>query len=214
MNKTLLFILVALPFLGHSQVVSDAKLWTGISVSQKINDFEFSFGEELRFDENMTHIDKVFSEIGVEYKIRKGIYGGISYRFSRDNQYTSRNYNIRHRFDLSLALKHKQEDFRFSFRTKYQNKSASPEENNPAFIRNKLSVKYKLKNDFTPFVSYEFFYQLNEEKIINRTRFSLGSSYKINKKNSLKFFYIFENRFNTNNLSYNHIYGVSYSLEL
>jgi hypothetical protein len=214
MNKFILFIVFALPYLGHSQVVSDAKLWTGISISKAIDDFEFTFSEDVRFDENMTHIDKVFSELGVEYKLVKGVYAGANYRFSRDNDYTSKNYNIRHRFDLSLTLKHKYENFRFSFRTKYQTKNATPEENSPTFSRNKFAVKYKLENDFTPFVSYEFYYQFNEEKVINRTRISLGSAYKINKKNALKFFYLFENRFNVKALKHNHIYGISYSFEL
>ena len=214
MNKIFLFIVFVLPFLGHSQVVSDAKLWTGISISKKVNDFEFSFSEEVRFDENMSHIDKVFSELGAEYKITKGVYAGANYRFSKDNEYTSKNYDIRHRFDIALILKQKYENFRFSFRTKYQTKNSVPEENSPTFSRNKFAAKYKLENDFTPFISYEFYYQFNEEKIINRTRFSLGSAYKINKKSALKFFYIYENRFNVKNLKHNHIYGISYSFEL
>ena len=214
MNKILLSIIFLLPFLGHSQVVSDAKLWTGFSISKEINDFEFTFSEDLRFDENMTHIDKIFSEFGAQYKIVKGVYAVVNYRFSRDNDYSNKSYDIRHRCDFSLAFKHKYENFRFSFRTKYQTKSSSPEENNPTFSRNKFAVKYKLENDLTPFISYEFYYQFNEERIINRTRFSLGSTYKINKKNALKFFYIFENRFNVKTLAHNHIYGVSYSFQL
>jgi len=214
MSRLILFILITIPSIGYSQIESDVKLWTGISISKKVNDFKFSFSEDLRFNENMTHTDKVFSEVGVQYKIRKGFYAGANYRFSKDNDYSSKNYNIRHRFDLSLALKHKHKNFRFSFRTKYQIKSATPEENSPNFSRNKIGIKYKLENDFTPFISYEFYYQFNEEKIINRTRGALGTAYKINKKSALKFFYIFENRFNVKTLKYNHIYGVSYSFEL
>ena len=214
MSKLFLFILITIPFLGQAQVVSDAKLWTEISISKKVNDFEFSFSEAVRFDENMFHIDKVFSEFGAAYKIVKGVYAGANYRFSKDNDYTSKNYNIRHRFDLALMLKHKYENFRFSFRTKYQVKNATPEENSPTFSRNKFAVKYKLENDFTPYISYEFYYQFNEQKVINRTRIALGSSYKINKQSALKFFYLFENRFNVKSLKHNHIYGVSYSFKL
>lgn len=214
MNKILLYIITIIPFMGHSQVVSDAKLWTSISISKKLNDFTFSFSEDFRFDENMSHLDKVFSEFGAEYKIMKGFYAGINYRFSKDNNYENSNYNIRHRLDLSLTYKYKYDNFRFSYRTKLQTKSAIQNENSPTFSRNKFGIKYKLDNDFTPFISYEFYYQFNEEKIINRTRISFGSTYKINKHNDLKFFYIFENRFNVNTLKRNHIYGVSYSFEL
>jgi len=214
MNKQFLFILFLLPLFTNAQVVSDAKLWTGISVSKKINDFEFSFSEELRFDENINHIDKVFSEIGAQYKITKHFFVGINYRFNRDNDYETPNYNIRHRIDLAIGYKHKINNFRLSFRTKIQTKNALSEENSPTFSRNKFAVKYKMDNDFTPFISFEFYYQFNNENIINRNRLALGSSYKINKNNAIKLFYMFENKFNVKNLKRNHVYGLSYSIEL
>ncbi len=214
MNRIILIILLVFPFIINAQVVSDAKLWTGLSISKKVDDFEFSFSEEVRMDENVSHIDKVFSEIGAQYKITKGLYAAINYRFNRDNDYETVNYDIRHRIDLGLTYKHKLNDFRFAFRTKIQTKNALPEENSPTFSRNKFSIKYKLKNNLSPFVAYEFYYQFNEEKVINRTRISLGSSYKINKHNAVKLFYMYENKFNVKNPKHNHIYGVSYSIEI
>jgi Protein of unknown function (DUF2490) len=215
MNKKILLILsLLLPLAFTAQVVSDAKLWTGVSVSKKYNDFTFSLGEEVRFDENMSHIDKVFTEIEVDYKIIKGLYAGFAYRFARDNDYETTNYDMKRRIGLSLTYKHKYENFRFSFRTKYQRKSALPYENNPTFSRNKLVVKYKMENKLSPFISYEFYYQFNDERVINRARFSFGSSYKINKSNAIKLFYMYENKFNTKNLKHNHVYGISYSLEI
>ena len=167
-----------------------------------------------RFDENISHIDKVFSEVGVEYKIVKGLYVGTNYRFNRDNDYESMNYDMLHRFDLNLMYKHKLNDFRFSFRSKIQKTSNLPYENNPTYSRNKFAIKYKLNGNFTPFTFFEFYYQFNDEKVINRTRIALGSSYKVNDNNSFKLFYMYENRFNTTNLKHNHIYGVSYSIDL
>ena len=122
MNKLFITILILLPFFTKAQVVSDAKLWTGVSVSKSINDFEFSFSEELRFDENISHVDKVFSELGVKYKIVKGLSASINYRFNRDNDYETKNYDIRHRIDIGLTYKYKLDKFRFSFRTKIQTK--------------------------------------------------------------------------------------------
>ncbi len=214
MNKNLIFILLLFPFFTKAQVVSDAKIWGGLSISKKINDFKFSFSEELRTDENSSHVDKVFSEVGVQYKIRKGLYVAANYRFNRDNDYESANYDIRHRIDIGLTYKYKLNDFRFAFRTKIQTKNALPNENNPTFSRNKVSVKYKLKKNLSPFIAYEFYYQFNDEKVINRTRISLGTSYKINKRNAVKLFYMFENRFNVRNLKHNHIYGISYNIEI
>lgn len=200
----------------NAQVVSDAKLWTSVTVNKKYNDFKFSISEELRFNENISHVDKVFTELGVQYKVSavKGLYLGLNYRFNRDNDYESENYDFNQRIDFSLAYKYKLNDFKLSFRTKMQSKTAPSNENNPLFNRNKLSIRYKANKIFAPFISYEFFYQFNDQNTINRTRVSMGTSYKINKRNNLKLFYTFENRFNTNNLRNNHIWGISYSLDL
>ena len=214
MNKKLFFILILLPFITNSQVVSDAKLWAGVTLNKKLNDFEFSFSEELRLDENFSHIDKVFSELGAEYKIKKGFYVSLGYRFDRDNDYESGNYDLSNRIDLGLSYKQKFENFNLEIKSKYQTKSSSPEENNPTYWRNKLSFDYKLDNPFTPYASYEFYYQFNDEKVINRTRISIGTKYEINNNNAVKVYYTFENRFNVKNLEHNHIWGLSYSIDL
>ncbi len=214
MSKRIIVILFILPFFVNSQVINDAKLWTGITVSKEVKDFEFSLSKELRFDENVSHIDKSFLEVGAQYKIRKGLYAGLNYRFNRDNDYPTENYDLIHRVDLGVSYKKKVNKFRFGVRTKIQMKSALPDENNPFVSRNKLSIKYKYSKKISPFVAYEFYYQFNNENVINRTRIALGSSYKINGKSSVKLFYMFENRFNVKNLKHNHVYGISYSIEL
>ena len=214
MNRKLFFILLLFPFITKAQVVSDARLWTGVSVSKKINDFEFSFSEELRFDENVSHIDKVFSEIGAKYKIIKGLYTHANYRWSRDNDYETVNYEMNHRIDFGLTYKYKIGKTRLSWRAKYQVTSASPEENSPKILRNKFAANYKFNNKFIPFIAYEFYYQFNDEKVINRTRIAFGTSYKLNDMSSLKFSYMYENKFNVKYLKHNHVYGVSYSIDL
>ena len=214
MNKFFLFLLLITSFISKSQVVSDAKLWTGITVSKSFNDFEFSFSEELRMNENFTHIDKLFSEIGADYKITKGLNIGANYRFNRDNDYESGNYDIKNRFDIGISYKYKYENFQFSLRTKLQTQPARKDEINPTYIRNKFAVKYALNDSFTPFFSYEFFYQFNNEQVINRNRISLGTKYKVNDNNAIKLFYLYENRFNTSKPQHNHIWGITYSIKL
>jgi len=216
MSKQLFIILILLPFITKSQVVSDAKSWTGISLSKKIKNFEFVLTEELRRNENFTHTDKVFTELGIEYDVKKikGLSIFTDYRFSRENEYETKNYDINHRIDFGLDYKYKLDKIQFSIKTKIQTESASPEKNNPTYNRNKLTVKYKFDNPFTPYLSYEFYYQFNEERIINRTRLSLGTKFDLNKKNALKAFYLYENKFNVKNLQHNHIWGVSYTLEI
>ena len=213
--KKIILFLVFLPFFTDAQVVSDDRQWTNVSVNKKINDFEFSLGEELRLDENLSHIDKIFTEIGVDYKIIKGLSVGIGYRYNRDNDYETRNYDINHRFDLGLTYK---QDFLDKWKSyikiKYQYKKDLPVENNPVYLRNKLGISYDINESFSPYIFYEFYYQFNDEHIINRVKYSAGCKYAINENNALKIYYLFKNRFNQKNLKHNHIWGLSYSIDL
>ena len=214
MNKFIFIILVLFPFFTEGQIISDAKLWTGFTASKKIEKFEFFASEEIRFDENFSHIDKAFIEIGGDYEIIKGLTAGLTYRFSRDNNYSDRTYDIKHRFDIGIRYGNKIKNVKWAIRTKIQTKPAESNKRNPTYSRTKFNFKYDLDKDFEPYVYYEFYYQFNDQQIINRNRTSVGVKYDINKKNAVKAFYIYENKFNTEDLEHNHIWGVSYSLDL
>jgi long-subunit fatty acid transport protein len=216
MNRILLLILFFVPFFTNAQVVNDAKLWTAITLNKKVNDFEFSFSQELRRNENFSHTDKAFFELGGEYNLQNldGLSINAGYRFSRENDYETSNYDLNQRVDFGLNYKHKFDKIQIDFKTKIQVEKAPANENNSTYSRNKITAKYKLNSDLDPFISYEFYYQFNDEHIINRTRISLGTRYEINKHNSLKVFYLFENKFNVKNLQHNHIWGIGYSHDL
>ena len=214
MNKKIIILLFLLPFLAGAQIVSDAQQWTNFSVNKKVNDFEFSLGEEIRFDENISHIDKLFTELSVEYKITKGFYVGSTYRFSRENDYETRNYDMTHRIDLGLKYKFEVDKFKFGIKTKIQLKKDLPYENNPTFSRTEFAASYNFNDKLAPFISYEFYYQFNDQHVINKTRLSLGGKYAINDKNAIQVYYLFENKFNVKNLQHNHIFGVSYSIDI
>lgn len=213
MNKALFFILIFTPIAIQAQVESDARLWTAISVKKKIEKFKFAFSEEFRLDENISHIDKVFSELEVEYELINDLEVSFAYRFSRENDYETNNYDLSNRISLGLSYKYKANKFSVGNRIKYQTENAAPIKNNPTYLRNKLSAEYEI-DSFEPFISYEFFYQFNDEKVINKTRISFGGKYDINKNNAIKVFYIFENRFNVKRLKNSHIYGISYSVDI
>ena len=214
MNKPLIVILLLFSTIAQAQVYSDAKLWTAFSVTKKIDKFEFAASEELRFNENFTHIDKVFTELGASYEVIENLSVGFAYRYSRDNDYSEQAFDMSHRMDFGIDYKNKFQNFKWSIRNKIQTKPSDKYSRNPTYNRTKFTVKYDLDQDYEPYVYYEFYYQFNNEQIINRSRISIGAKYDFNKDNSIKAFYIFENRFNTEDLEHNHIWGVSYSLDL
>ncbi len=218
MSKHFLYILLLmLPFFVQSQVVSDAKMWSSIGVKKKFNKLKLSLGVEHRLDENFSHTEKLFTELGAEYKIIKNLSGGFNYRFARESDYDDDNYLLNHRFDIGLEYQYKIKEFKLEYRVKYQTKTAPQHKNNPTYLRNKLTLIYKIENkkkDIRPYASYEFYYQFNNDRVINRSRLTFGTKFDLSKKSSIKCFYTFENRFNTKNLRHNHIYGIGYSLDI
>lgn len=213
MIKKLLLILLIFPLFLEAQIVSDAKLWTGVTVSKKVNDFDFSFKNQIRFNENMSHLYKVFSDLGAEYKITKGLYAETNYRFNRYNDYETSNYAIYHRFSLGLAYKHKVNLFRFAVKNRIQYATSKSNKIKGTINRTKFTITYKANDQFRPYAFYELFYLFNSGYIV-ATRFSLGAKYAINKNNSIKAYYFFEDTYNISNLKHNHIWGLSYSIKL
>lgn len=218
MSKFKLYIvLIIFPFFTNAQVVSDARLWTGISISKEFNNLEFTLGTEYRLDENFTHTDKILGEIEAEYDFTKRFSGSIGYRYSKDNDYEDNDFDLSHRLGIGLEYEFKLKEFKLKYRTKYQIESATSDENNSTYIRNKATLEYKIENkkkDIKPYISYEMHYQFNDVHSFNRSRLSVGTKFDLNKRNSIKLFYIYEYKFNRKNLKFGHIYGVSYSLDL
>ena len=121
-------------------------------------------------------------------------------------------FDFNHRFNFDLGYDYDFNDFEFSLRTRYQ---VSKEiYSSDKLNRNKLAIKYKLNKQIHPYISYELFYQFNDIRAFNRDRIEMGTKYKINKNNSLKLGYIFEDKFNRKNLEHNHIYFINYSIEI
>lgn len=213
MNKKLfIFLSVFLPSLAFSQIVSDAKIWTGFSISKKIDDFKFSISEEYRRAENFSQTDKMFTEFDVSHKLIKNLSASATYRFNQDRNFEQGGFDFNQRLSLDLSYDYELNDFEFSARTRYQ--VSFETYSNDKLNRNKFSVKYNFNKKLDPYLSYELFYQFNDVRAFNRTRFELGSKYKLNKNNSFKLGYIFENKFNRTNLEHNHIYFINYSIEI
>jgi hypothetical protein len=212
MSRILFIFLFFFSQLSFSQVVSDAKAWTGVSVSKKINDFKFAVSEEYRRAENFSQTDKMFTELDASYEFIKNVTAGITYRFNQDRNFEQGGFDFNHRFNFDLGYEHDINDFELSIRTRYQ--VSKETYSSDKLNRNKFAIKYKLNKKFDPYLSYELFYQFNDVRAFNRTRIEMGTKYEINKRNSLKFGYLYENKFNRSNLEHNHIYFINYSIEI
>lgn len=80
-------------------------------------------------------------------------------------------------------------------------------------LRSRLSIKYDIPNcKINPFVSAELYTRLDKWQAYDKARYRAGLSYKINKKNDISLFYLYEN-VNGNDPDC-HAIGFEYSIDL
>lgn len=87
------------------------------------------------------------------------------------------------------------------------------EAKNNLSLRSRLSVKYDIPNcKINPFVSAELYTRLDKWQAFDKARYRAGASYKINKKNDISLFYLYEDV--SGNDPDCHAVGFEYSIDL
>lgn len=225
MKNLILFSLITMSFISFSQT-EDTHLWTGIGLNASLNKkIELNYKTQTRFYKNASTLRVYFNQLGVSYKIAKGLNVGMAYRFSRklkkDTYFASEN---RFAFNLSYGYKVKAIGTKFIARLKFQNGFDRLKPINDVIypnitnkLRIKLTAKYKHK-DFKriqPYMSYEFFKSLDSQPLefLIAQRFTGGLFLDLPHKNELKLAYIYQ-RNNSDIIEIRHIYMIQYTYNL
>lgn len=200
-----------------SAQVKDAGLWLSLNAEKKITSkLSATLSQEFRMNENITELGTAFTEAGIEYKIFKKGFVGLSYRFIQKRKVDDF-YSLRHRINVDAGYRFKVTRMsltvRERFQTQYSDVNTSPEGHIPEYyLRSKLTFKYNLEKKYTPFMAAELFYQLNNAKgnEIDNIRYSAGFDYEINKLHSLEVFYLINKEVNVNDPWTEYIIGIGY----
>jgi len=200
----------------YSQV-NDAGLWLSLNIEKKINKkWSLGISQEFRYNENITELGTILTEIGVNYRINKTIRVSGNYRFA-NKLLIDNTYNQRHRFFADINLRKKVNSFQFSYRARIQNqfkdlRSRSDEAVFMYYLRNKISASYNFNKKWNTFFSIENYTPLNVENYFtDNVRYSIGTEYSINKFNSLELFYLIQKEYNVNNPFTDYILGIAYN---
>lgn len=216
--KTLLIATYSLfCLLNLSAQTNDAQLWADLKLEYKLNE-ESSFYVQsgIRFSENISKIGLAFTEVGGDYELNKTWALGASYRYylNRKNEDL---YSNRHKLNLDLSFKKNYYLLGFKLRTRVQMEYKDFYSSNDGLVpsfewRNKLELKYKLTKKFKPFVSFECYLPITNSDYfeLNKTKYSFGFEYKINKRNSLEIYYLYQQQCNQNNPTRDFVTGISY----
>lgn len=218
MKRKLLFLLTLIlmaSYSGNSQ--SGPNAWFEFELSKKIvKNLKAEFNPELRLTDGF-RMDSYILEGGLSYKLHRLLTIAGYYRFENEFNFREKRKiyewepSNRFAFDAKTGLK--LDRFDFQFRLRYTNGADSDQNAERAsYFRYRAKVNYNIKdNKLLPFASVEVFHDLIAEEF-EKTRWTIGTSYPINKKNEVGFFYRLQDF--SNNKESIHIIGIGYSLKL
>ncbi len=209
--------------------------------------WELGLGAEWRLNDELSATERLSVSVDAKYKITKWLKAGVGYNYLHGREPKAESdggkylYNTywypRHRFNADLTGSFKLGRFKVSLRERWmytyrpafernricidpdeaeygeisQNDKNGKGEN---VLRSRLQVQYDIKKSkFTPYVSAESFNAWAVQKI----RYSIGTTYKLSKKHSVKVFYLFEDknqRTGGSPVQDSHVIGLNYSLSL
>ena len=240
--KGIIFIFTVISFMSFGQdstVVSDFELWTGVTVKKSFLEKKLGLGlnQQFRFDENSSHLDAYFTDISADYELVKGLQLGLGYRFIRNNKNSG--YKNEERFYADVNYKHKLERFtlRYRFRFQYHDEIGRTKEEGDypdSKFRLRLKAEYDIKKwKLDPYLSFEAFFkretntynyissvtEIERVSGFEKLRFTLGTSYKINKTMEVGGFYRIEQELKSYRNFYNtpatyYIVGLNFTFNL
>lgn len=220
----LLFMLIVVHLRAQSD---DFGVWSSVEIAKKMKKFELNGEIEFRMRDNVQNIARISAKAGAEYSIFKPLKIGIAYQYIHFNDIEYSDFQPRNRIIGYLQGKQKWGRFSFTLRERIQFtikdesdriKKSGKIDNykiNPEWTwRNRLKIAYDIpKSKFSPAVSVESFYQLNnpDGNVFEGLRYTVSGAYKINKKQSVELFGLYDNEFNVNNPENKYVIGVSYA---
>ncbi len=209
--------------------------------------WEVGFGAEYRLNDELSATERLSVSVDAKYKVAKWLKAGVGYTYLHGREPKSISdggkylYNTywypRHRFTADLTGSFKLGRFKISLRERWMyTYRPSFERNRMGIIegdedfgivshkdkdgkgenvlRSRLQVQYDIrKSKFTPYASFESFNAWAVQKV----RYTIGTSYKLTKRDSVKLYYLFENknqRSGGDPVQDSHIIGINYSHSL
>ncbi len=217
-------LLMTLPLTAHAQKDDFGMWFSAGVEKELSKKWDIGAGVEYRMNDNMSATDRISVGVDAKYKVTKWLKAsaGYDYLHSREPQETSDGgkylystyWYPRHRVHADITASHKfgrlkvslRERWQYTYRPSFDRNRMNIEENGPEYgiisskdkkgkgenvLRSRLNVEYDIaKCKFTPFAAAEMFNSWATQKV----RYTIGTAYKIDKKNSVELYYLFEDK--------------------
>jgi len=212
-----IIILLVLNGTAYGQY-QDARLWVSLSIRYDPGKkWKIALEEEARFFENISRLDKLNTELDLNYQISKLLDGGVLYRFI-SNTNSGPDFEFNHRIGAYLGVQKKYAGWAVTFKTAFQKTypqfRRSDEWYLPEnYVRAFAEVSRELKNRKSePYTNIEFWYRIpaGEQAFVDQYRYTIGIKHKLNKSSRLDFYYRIQHEMQVKDPLTAHILGVGY----
>ena len=222
MNLKRLLLILCMLYGGFTLAQAPAGLWGEAEIGYKITSkIKLTLGEEMRLRENLSKIDRFETTLGATYKFNKYFKAGAGYTFIKYN-HPDGYWENRQRFYAEAQGEYKVYRVTMSLREKVQSTyregviETSARANPKLYVKSRVEASYSVKNSgFDPYISAEFFNTINDpqKNELTKIRYTFGTKYKINKKNSLNLFYRYVTEKFDDDIEGSNIIGIGYIFE-
>ena len=193
-------IFVFLIFITNSLIAqTDDQLegWGIAEVSIKATTkISINVAEHIRYKNDISILDKYFTQVGFNYELFKDFKLGVKGRFISDNDTEGniQGLDSKFRYQTDISYKHDIGIVDLTYRLSYQNSNELGISDIPnQYARFRTGVNYKIKSIKTLLkIEAELFNQFkkgNEDNGVNLYRLTMKLNRKINKNNGLGVFY-------------------------
>ena len=217
---TVVFLFVCFLVNSGKAQIDDTRLWTSISLKHKFTrKLSASVTQQLRIDHDVSEIDQLFSEVGIEYELKKNFKVSMNYRFVNKNSVTF--FSKSHRIYADLSYKFKPKRVSFTLRERIQEEYTSMYSSELGkipewLLRSKLAISYDTEKRYKPYMSLEMYYLIDNAKEsgegINRLRYGAGVEYVFNRIHALDIGVIFQSDLIEE--KNNFVYAIGYTFTL
>jgi hypothetical protein len=201
--------------------VKDAGLWTSAGFEFKVvKKLTASISEEVRFNENISEVGMILTDLGVSYKFNKHFQFAVGYRYSQKRKVEDY-YSIKHRFSVDIKYEKKIKPFQFQYRIRFQDQYSdigrASDGGIPVYhLRNKLTLNLDMDKPYSPYISSELFSPLNYPRISSfyGIRTTAGVEYKFSKHHKIDLYYLIQKELNVSNPETDFVVGLGYFYKL
>lgn len=235
--------IILLALCGIVPAINAQSVWTSAEFRIKLAKSLNAYAEaEYRTHNKLQSTERWAGTLGLDYKICNYLKAtaGYTYIHQQTLDEITRKGNIipaywqpKHRASLamtgsidlgrfSLSLR---ERYQYTYRTeqwvpKFDSDGITPKDDeyinakSKHVLRSRLEVEYNItKCKFTPYASCEMYNSFNDNFAVEKIRYTIGTSYKINKKHSLNLYYRYIANGDDDEEG-GHIIGVGYKFKL